>query len=76
MISYGREDCVHIWRYRKNGWEEGCAPAICIECGAFACLCDMDILPPKEIFFSEGRESDANINGKWVNPYVVKTSEV
>ncbi len=71
MIKYGRSDCVHVWRHRKEGWVEGCVPAICIECGAFGCQCDMKgEKPTKEIFFDEGQKADANINGKWENPYV------
>ncbi|MDD5012194.1 MAG: hypothetical protein PHQ66_00905 [Candidatus Nanoarchaeia archaeon] len=70
MAHYGRKDCEHEWRYRKDGWEEGCVPAICIECGAFGCMCDIQgKKPSKEIFF-DGYNSDANINGKWENPYV------
>lgn len=73
MIDYGRKDCEHVWRYRKYGWVEGCVPAICIECGAFGCVCDIHgPRPPKEIFFGEGQNRDADINGKWVNPYVEK----
>lgn len=70
MSSYGRENCDHVWRYRKNSWYEGCTPAICIECGAFGCICDIKGGVSIEIFFKEGQDSDANINGKWKNPYV------
>lgn len=71
MIRYGREGCNHVWRYRKESWEDECIPAICVECGAFGCGCDFnhdDI--PKEIFFGEGQRYDANVNDKWVNPYL------
>ncbi|MBU1091254.1 hypothetical protein KKA27_00035 [Patescibacteria group bacterium] len=70
-VRYGRKDCEHIWRFRKDGWEEGCGPAVCVECGAFGCLHDFnrdDI--PKDVFFGEGQNGDANINGRWVNPYI------
>jgi len=73
MAYYGREDCEHVWRHRKDGWVEECVPAVCIECGAFGCLHDFikeDI--PEDIFFSEGQDGDANINGSWINPYVKK----
>lgn len=71
MPDYGRKDCKHVWRYRKDGWVEECVPAVCIECGAFGCQCDFgDENIPKEVFFGEGQNGDANINGKWVNPYV------
>ena len=71
MADYGRKDCNHEWRFRKGGWVEGCVPAICIECGAFGCQCDIKgEKPSKEIFVGEGQEKDANINGKWDNPYV------
>ena len=72
MIRYGLKDCNHMWRYRKDGWKEQCVPMICIECGAFGCQCDMDKnnIVPKNIFFNEGLNSNANINGNWINPYV------
>ena len=72
MSRYGKEDCDHIWRYRKDGWEDECIPMICIECGAFACYCDLydKPKPEKNVFFGEGEKGNANINGKWVNPYV------
>jgi len=72
-IRYGRADCNHKWRYRKDGHEEECGPAICIKCGAFGCFCDVDRdKVPKDIFFDEGEDGDANINGRWENPYVEK----
>jgi hypothetical protein len=75
-IQYGIKDCNHVWRYRKNGWEEECAPAICIECGAYGCLCDFDHSKlPQEVFFGEGVAGDANLNGKWVNPSVEAKKE-
>jgi len=70
-MRYGKKDCEHVLRHRKDGWEEGCGPTICIECGAFGCLCDAkekDV--PHDIFFGEGLNGDANINGKWSNPYL------
>ena len=69
---YGDEKCRHKWRYRKDGWEEGCVPAVCIKCGAFGCQCDIKRKPKKEIFFGEGEKGNANINGLWKNPYVNK----
>lgn len=39
-IRYGRKNCHHEWAIRADGYEEGCAPIICIKCGAFGCLCD------------------------------------
>jgi hypothetical protein len=69
-VWYGKADCNHVWRYREDGWEEGCVPAICIECGAFGCMCDSEHKVPRDIFFNEGQKSNANINGKWINPYV------
>lgn len=72
-VRYGREGCNHKWRYRKDGHEEGCGPAVCIICGAFGCFCDVDRdKVPKDIFFDEGEDGDANINGRWGNPYVEK----
>lgn len=71
MARYGLEDCEHVWRYRSDGWEEGCVPAICIDCGAFGCMCDIKgEKPAAEIFFKEKYTSNSNINGKWKNPYV------
>lgn len=70
-IRYGNDDCNHKWRYRTDGYEEGCIPAICIECGAFGCQCDItDPAPSKKTFFDEGQPEDANINGRWKNPYI------
>jgi hypothetical protein len=73
MARYGLENCKHVWRYRKDGYLDSsfCVPTICIECGAFGCECDIENdKPEKDIFFAEGQNSDANINGKWVNPYI------
>lgn len=53
---------------RSDGWEEGCVPAICKKCGAFGCACNSQT--QKDIFFSDSYTSNANINGKWENPYV------
>jgi hypothetical protein len=79
MIRYGSEDCNHVWRYRKDSWEEGCVPAVCVECGAFDCACVVfdnvsrkEFEKVKRIFFDAGINYDANINGKWINPYVKK----
>ena len=70
-VRYGRKDCIHVWRYRSDGWEEGCGPAICVECGAFGCFCDVpEPKPPKKVFFGDKEVGKANINGKWDNPYV------
>lgn len=84
MPRYGRSDCNHIWRYRIDGWEDQCAPAICISCGAFSCGCKYfdninyynkeEFEKAKNIFFNEGVRYDANINGKWENPYIKKTN--
>lgn len=72
MSRYGIKNCNHIWRYRNDGWEDECVPAICIECGAFGCKCDMKEAVDKDTFFNEGQNGNANINGKWVNPYVIQ----
>lgn len=72
-IRYGRNHCAHQWRYRIDGWEEGCIPAICKECGAFGCSHDHNV--SKELFFKEGYSSYANPNGKWMNPYLKKKDE-
>lgn len=69
-MRYGRKDCEHEWRFRLNGEEYECIPTICIKCGAFGCKCDMKKTVPKETFFKECQEGNANINGEWVNPYV------
>ena len=72
-MIYGREDCNHVWRYRKDGWEEECIPSICIKCGAFGCYCDFynkENKPSDDVFFSEGENGNANINGEWINPYI------
>jgi hypothetical protein len=69
-IRYGRKDCDHILR-ASNGYEEYCSAAICIKCGAMGCFCDAKRTGvSKEVFFKEKYEIDANINGKWENPYV------
>lgn len=78
MISeYGRKDCKHEWRYCPDWYVEECVPTVCIKCGALGCVCDADDSLggyenriPKEIFFGEQQKKDANINGRWVNPYV------
>jgi len=71
MIRYGRKNCKHVWRYRKDGYEEYCSPVICKECGAFGCSCDVKPCNNTELF-SEEFNSNANINGKWKNPYMKK----
>ena len=77
MIRYGKNKCDHKWRYRKDGWEEGCIPAICLKCGAFGCVCDYEKSTiPAGIFFDEGERGHANINGKWINPYVKKKGDL
>jgi len=74
MIRYGKSDCPHTWRYRLssfgNEFEDECIPVICVDCGAFGCACDVKGYVSNEIFFSEAQRYNANINGKWVNPYV------
>ena len=72
MSRYGRNNCNHVWRYRKDGWEEECIPVICVECGAFGCICDVEDRPPREVFFGEAQNGDANINGNWENPCIEK----
>ena len=70
MNRYGRGGCEHDWVYRKGGWEEQCVPAICRECGAFGCQCDIpDPKPPKDSFFGNAVNSTDD-NGRWVNPYI------
>jgi len=32
--------CNHIWVRRKDGYEEGCCPAICLTCGRYGCYCN------------------------------------
>jgi len=73
-VRYGRTGCSHEFRYRKDGWEEECVPAICKNCGAFGCACDSDT--PKDLFFKDAYNSDTNMNGKWENPYVQEKKEV
>lgn len=75
-IRYGIKDCEHEWVYRKDGWEEGCAPVICRKCGAFGCFCDVNPRPPKEIFFGNGANSSDNIGGQWNNPYIKKPKKL
>jgi hypothetical protein len=74
MIRYGKPDCPHTWRYRfnslENEFEDECIPVICVTCGAFGCACDVKEYVSNKVFFSEAQKYDANINGKWVNPYV------
>lgn len=73
MARYGNPNCDHEWRYRDEGWEDECIPAICIKCGAFGCRCDMlmhNKLVDKDVFFGESQKGNANINGMWINPYV------
>jgi hypothetical protein len=75
VLRYGREDCKHQLR-ASNGFEEYCISAICIDCGAIGCLCDAQRAGvSKGIFFEKKYEIDANINGKWENPYVEKRRE-
>ena len=68
-VRYGKEDCKHDWVYRKDGYEEGCCPAICRKCGAFGCACDSWGVK-KKYFFDNAIKSTDNIGGKWENPYV------
>lgn len=73
---YGRKDCNHVIRYREDGWVDYCIPAVCIECGAFGCFCELnhtDISVSE--FMKEGYKGNANINGKWKNPYVKEEKE-
>jgi hypothetical protein len=83
-IEYGRGDCQHDFVYRKEGWLEGCVPAVCLECGAYGCQCDVDfshgsreqtIESARRSFFERGVKGNANINGRWVNPYILNNSE-
>jgi hypothetical protein len=75
VLRYGREDCKHELR-ASTGYEEYCASAICIDCGAIGCFCDAERAGvSKEVFFEKEYEIDANINGKWKNPYVEKKRE-
>lgn len=72
-VRYGKKDCEHDWAYRKNGWEEGCGPAICRKCGAYGCFCDVSSSLPKKRFFDNGVKGSDNIGGQWSNPYINKT---
>jgi len=75
VLRYGREDCKHELR-DSNGYEEYCSSAICIECGAMGCLCDARRAGVSDkVFFERKYKIDANINGKWENPYVEKRRE-
>ncbi|MEK6827328.1 MAG: hypothetical protein AABX99_02475 [Nanoarchaeota archaeon] len=77
VLRYGIKDCDHQLRYRSDGWEEECVPAICIKCGAFGCGCDAEKAGvSKEVFFKEDYTSVSNPNGKWENPYVRAKKEV
>ncbi len=73
-VRYGIKGCRHKWRHRKDGLEEQCIAIICIKCGAFGCTCDIkkSFSRPsfKKRFYLEGQNGNANINGKWENPYV------
>jgi len=72
-ISYGRSKCNHSWRERTDGYVEQCCPVVCIECGAFGCSCDVKTKHEKaNLRILSGYKGNANINGKWINPYVVK----
>jgi len=33
------EGCKHFWVDRTDGYEEGCAAAICLLCGEYSCYC-------------------------------------
>ena len=33
------DNCNHFWVARKDGYEEQCAPAICLICGEYGCYC-------------------------------------
>jgi hypothetical protein len=84
MIRYGKNDCVHEWAFRKDGYEQQCVPTICIKCGAFGCLCDaleeynLLSMTNKEIeqvthkILLKSYNSFDNINNRWENPYVKK----
>ena len=70
---YGRENCRHLWRIRTDGYEEYCAPLICVKCGAFACHCVFNKwkTPPSFKTLHKGEcASNADINGEWINPYI------
>jgi len=78
-MEYGRINCKHEFRYRKDGHEEQCLPIICIKCGAYGCYCDAmkywrdnSINPwTVEKFLQLGEfRIDSNINGNWNNPYI------
>lgn len=62
-IRYGNKDCDHKFVHRKDGYEEGCCPAICKKCGAFGCACDIGSQLPDKTFFSNGVNSYDNIGG-------------
>jgi len=73
-MRYGNDDCEHEEVvYRTDGWEEGCVPAVCYDCGAFGCFHDSDL--EKKAFFDKGVAGNANVNGKWSNPYVSSSDE-
>jgi len=83
---YGKRDCGHIWVIRKDGYEEQCAPMICELCGAFGCHCQLVSQCSIGIAYIDRDKLDmmwkyakthplngnANINGRWINPYVVR----
>ena len=78
-VRYGRKGCRHVWRERIQGYEEYCWPLVCIKCGAFACGCIFNSrkkMPTWKSLRKGGCKGDADVNGKWVNPYVrVQISE-
>ena len=87
-IRYGRKNCHHEWAIRADGYEEGCAPIICIKkMGIPASLYNRlqfsMIIPDDykarqkeqklfDLIFSRKYNSTDNINQKWKNPYVKK----
>ena len=73
-IRYGKPNCKHLWAYRKNGYEEGCHAIVCLKCGAFGCICDLENQPLPPV--KDGVKGNANIGGNWENPYVKKDEAV
>lgn len=67
---YGREDCKHEWRRITHGKREhGCWRVVCIQCGAITCLCEIDNTSLKVALKKKTVLQNANLNGKWNNPY-------
>lgn len=62
------KNCEHFWVERRDGYEEGCCPAICLTCGKYGCYCNftddlLDLISDDEATERKKRFYDLGING-------------